>query len=103
MTDNTNEEGTVCDMTVRTQTKVLSIEFIVTFIVQAVVFLIMGSMAFTSVTARVDALEGQQVTDARIARVEEKLNMVVESQREIKSALDRQQFRQEARDSSQSH
>ena len=75
------------DLTRAQQTKVLSVEFLITMGLQTIVFIIMGTMAYSTVEARVKALESQQVTDARIARIEEKLGNVLENQTDTKDAL----------------
>lgn len=75
------------DMTRREQTRWLSTEFLITIAAQTAGFLIMGTMAFSSVSARVTALESQQVTDARVARMEEKLNTLIDQQKDQQQVL----------------
>lgn len=75
------------DMSRREQTRWLSTEFLITIAAQTAGFLIMGTMAFSSVSARVTALESQQVTDARVARMEEKLNTLLDRQKDQEQVL----------------
>lgn len=69
------------------QTLWLSAEFIITMLLQTGVFLVVGTTAINRVDARVTALEAQQVTDGRIARMEEKLGMVVDNQKDFRKAI----------------
>ena len=75
------------DFTRRRQTFFLSAEFLVTMLVQSAVFLVLGTTVINKVEARVSALESQQVTDARIARIEAKLETLIENQTEFKVAI----------------
>jgi hypothetical protein len=83
------------EFTRKQQTRVLSVEFLVTMAVQTGVFIVMGTMAFSSVSARVQALESQQVTDARIARLEEKVGTVLTNQQDFSQLL--REFQRDAR------
>ena len=85
----TDEERMVDDQdfTRKRQTYFLSFEFIVTMIVQTMIFLVLGTTVVNKVEARVAALESQQVTDARIARLEARVETMIENQVEFKSAL----------------
>ena len=84
----TNEEQTVQqDFSRRRQTYFLSFEFIVTMFVQTMVFLVLGTTVVNKVEARVAALESQQVTDARIARLEARVETMIENQVEFRTAI----------------
>lgn len=71
----------------RKQTYFLSFEFILTMVIQTGVFLVLGTTVINKVEARVSALEAQQVTDARIARIEAKMETMIDNQSEFKEAL----------------
>lgn len=75
------------DFTRRRQTYFLSFEFLITMLVQTGIFLVLGTTVINKVEARVAALESQQVTDARIARVEARVETMIENQVEFKAAL----------------
>ena len=75
------------DFSRKKQTFFLSAEFLITMLVQTGVFLVIGTTVINSVEARVAALESQQVTAERIARIEEKLGVLIENQSEFKSAI----------------
>lgn len=75
------------DFTRRKQTFFLSAEFFITMLVQTAAFLVIGTTVVNKVEARVTALEAQQVTDARIARIEAKMETMIENQSEFKDAL----------------
>lgn len=75
------------DFTRKKQTFFLSAEFLITMLVQTGVFLIVGTTIVNNLEARVVALESQQVTAERIARIEEKLGVLIENQSEFKSAI----------------
>jgi hypothetical protein len=81
--DDDHEE----DFTRRKQTFFLSAEFLITMLVQTGVFLIIGTTVVNNIEARVIALESQQVTAERIARIEEKLSVLIENQQEAKVAI----------------
>lgn len=75
------------DFSRKRQTYFLSFEFILTMIVQTGIFLVLGTTVINKVEARVSALESQQVTDARIARLEARVETMIENQVEFKGAL----------------
>lgn len=75
------------DISRRRQTFFLSAEFLVTMIVQSAVFLVLGTTVINRVEARVAALESQQVTAERIARIEEKMAAMLYNQQEFKTTL----------------
>ena len=75
------------DFTRKKQTFFLSAEFLITMLVQSAVFLVVGTTVLNGVTARVAALESQQVTAERIARIEEKLTTVISNQHDAKEAV----------------
>lgn len=75
------------DFTRRKQTFFLSAEFLVTMVIQTGVFLIIGTTTVNRLDARITALETQQVTAERIARIEEKMLTLLENQTEFKAAL----------------
>lgn len=75
------------DFTRKRQTYFLSIEFVVTMLVQTAIFLVLGTTVVNKVEARVAALESQQVTDARIARLEARVETMIENQSEFKAAI----------------
>lgn len=75
----------------RAQTFFLSAEFLITMLIQTGVFLVIGTTVVNSVEARVAALESQQVTAERIARIEEKLSTMISNQQEAKIAITRVQ------------
>jgi hypothetical protein len=72
------------DITRRRQTFFLSAEFIVTMAIQTGIFLVLGTTIVNRVEARVAALESQQVTAERIARIEEKLAAVLANQNDLR-------------------
>lgn len=72
------------DLTRRKQTFFLSAEFVITMIVQTGVFVVLGTTIINRVEARVAALESQQVTAERIARIEEKLAAVLVNQGDLR-------------------
>lgn len=72
------------DLTRRKQTFFLSAEFLLTMLVQTGVFLVVGTTVVNRVEARVAALEAQQVTAERIARIEEKMSAVLANQNELR-------------------
>lgn len=80
MTDN-------ADFTRKKQTLFLSAEFIITMLVQTGIFLVLGTTVLNRVEARVAALESQQVTAERIARIEEKLVTVIAGQQEFRQDI----------------
>lgn len=75
------------DFSRKRQTYFLSFEFIVTMLVQTAMFLVVGTTVVNRVEARVAALESQQVTDARIARIEAKMETLIDNQSEFKEAI----------------
>lgn len=75
------------DITRKRQTFFLSAEFLVTMAVQTGVFLVLGTTVINRVEARVAALESQQVTDARIARLEARVETMIENQSEFRAAI----------------
>lgn len=75
------------DFSRKKQTYFLSFEFVVTMVVQTMIFLVLGTTVVNKVEARVAALESQQVTDARIARLESRVETMIENQVEFKGAL----------------
>lgn len=75
------------DISRRKQTYFLSVEFVITMLVQTAVFLVVGTTVVNKVEARVAALESQQVTDARIARLEARVETMIENQVEFKGAI----------------
>jgi hypothetical protein len=75
------------DFTRKRQTYFLSAEFLITMIVQTGIFLVLGTTVINRVEARVAALESQQVTDARIARIEAKMETLIENQVEFRTAI----------------
>lgn len=79
------------DFTRRKQTFFLSAEFLITMLVQTGFFLVIGTTVLNRVEARVVALESQQVTAERIARIEEKLSTMISNQQEAKMAITRVQ------------
>jgi len=79
------------DFTRRKQTFFLSAEFLITMIIQTGVFLVIGTTVVNNIDSRVNALESQQVTAERIARIEEKMSMILTSQQEAKIAISRVQ------------
>ena len=79
------------DFTRKKQTFFLSAEFLVTMIIQTGVFLVIGTTVVNNIDSRVNALESQQVTAERIARIEEKMSMILTSQQEAKMAISRVQ------------
>ena len=82
-----NDEMAQHDLSRRRQTYFLSFEFILTMVVQTMVFLVLGTTVINKVEARVSALESQQVTDARIARLEARVETILENQVESKAAI----------------
>lgn len=86
-----DDDGEANDFTRRKQTFFLSAEFIITMLIQTGVFLVIGTTVINSVEARVVALESQQVTAERIARIEEKLVTMIANQQESKAAINRVQ------------
>jgi hypothetical protein len=80
MTDEIRPE----DLTRRKQTYFLSAEFLITMLVQTGVFLVVGTTPLNRVEARVSALEAQQVTAERIARIEEKMGAMLANQADLK-------------------
>jgi hypothetical protein len=84
MSGDTEQPG---DFTRKKQTAFLSAEFLITMLVQTCVFLVLGTTVLNKVEARVTALEAQQVTDARIARLEEKMAQLLVNQGEFKVAF----------------
>jgi len=83
MNDNQPTE----EFTRKKQTYFLSIEFVITMLAQTAVFLVLGTTVINKVEARVAALESQQVTDARIARLESRVETMIENQTEFKEAI----------------
>lgn len=79
--DNFPEEH---DLSRRKQTFFLSAEFLITMLLQTGVFLVVGTTVVNRVEARVSALEAQQVTAERIARIEEKLGAVLRNQDDMR-------------------
>jgi hypothetical protein len=75
------------DFSRRKQTYFLSAEFVITILVQTAAFLVIGTTVINKVEARVAALESQQVTDARIARLEARVETMIENQVEFKGAI----------------
>lgn len=75
------------DFSRKRQTYFLSFEFIITMAVQTMVFLVLGTTVINKVEARVSALESQQVTDARIARLEARVETMIENQVEFRTAI----------------
>lgn len=75
------------DFTRKKQTYFLSMEFVITMIVQTGIFIVLGTTVINRVEARVAALEAQQVTDARIARIEARLETLIENQVEFRGAI----------------
>ena len=75
------------DISRKRQTYFLSIEFVITMLVQTAAFLVIGTTVINKVEARVAALESQQVTDARIARLEARVETMIENQVEFKGAI----------------
>lgn len=82
-----DHDGPDTDISRRRQTFFLSAEFLVTMIVQSAVFLVLGTTVINRVEARVAALESQQVTAERIARIEEKMAAMLYNQQEFKTTL----------------
>ncbi len=82
-----NESQGQQDFSRKRQTYFLSIEFVVTMLVQTAIFLVLGTTVINKVEARVAALESQQVTDARIARLEARVETMIENQVEFKEAI----------------
>ncbi len=80
MTDEYPEQ----DLSRRKQTFFLSAEFLITMLIQTGMFLVVGTTVVNRVEARVSALEAQQVTAERIARIEEKLGAVLSNQADLK-------------------
>lgn len=72
------------DLSRRKQTFFLSAEFLVTMLIQTGMFLVVGTTVINRVEARVSALEAQQVTAERIARIEEKLGAVLRNQDDLR-------------------
>ena len=62
-------------------------EFVVTMIIQTGIFIVLGTTVINRVEARVAALESQQVTDARIARLESRVETMLENQDEFRMAI----------------
>lgn len=75
------------DLTRRTQTFFLSAEFLITMLIQTGVLLVVGTSVVNGIDSRVAALESQQVTAERIARIEEKMAMLLANQIEFKSVV----------------
>lgn len=75
------------DFSRKTQTYFLSAEFLITILIQTAAFLVIGTTVINKVEARVAALESQQVTDARIARLEARVETMIENQVEFKGAI----------------
>lgn len=75
------------DISRKKQTYFLSVEFVITMLVQTAAFLVIGTTVINKVEARVAALESQQVTDARIARLEARVETMIENQVEFKGAI----------------
>ena len=48
-------------------------------------FLVMGTMAWTGLRADVDQLQKDQITAERVARIEEKVDTLIENQKELKT------------------
>jgi hypothetical protein len=87
----THQDDDEPDFSRKKQTFFLSAEFLVTMLVQSAVFLVVGTTVLNGITARVVALESQQVTAERIARIEEKLGTMISNQQEAKMAITRVQ------------
>jgi hypothetical protein len=81
------DQPTEPDFTRKKQTFFLSAEFLMTMVIQTAVLLVLGTTMVNKVEARVTALEAQQVTDARIARLEEKMAQMLVNQGEFKVAF----------------
>lgn len=81
------DENIEDDFTRKRQTYFLSAEFLITMLVQTGIFLVLGTTVINRVEARVAALEAQQVTDARIARIEAKMETLIENQVEFRTAI----------------
>lgn len=79
------------DFSRKKQTFFLSAEFLITMIIQTGVFLVIGTTVVNNIDSRVNALESQQVTAERIARIEEKMSMMLVNQQEAKIAITRVQ------------
>lgn len=82
------------DLSRKRQTFFLSAEFLITMIVQTAVFLVLGTTAINRIDGRVSALEAQQVTAERVARIEERITYmqsglaaVLTNQEELKTTL----------------
>ena len=52
---------------------------------QSLLFLVMGTMAWTGLRADVDQLQKDQITAERVARIEEKVDTLIENQKELKT------------------
>lgn len=87
-----NHDGEIePDFTRKKQTFFLSAEFLITMLIQTGVFLVIGTTVVNNIDSRVNALESQQVTAERIARIEEKMSMMLVNQQEAKIAITRVQ------------
>lgn len=75
------EEG---DYTRKKQTMIVSWEFLFAVVANIIAVVWFMSSSQADQDARIQALENQQVTDARIARLEEKITVVIDNQRELK-------------------
>lgn len=80
-----DQEPDAPDYTRKKQTFFLSAEFLITMLVQSGVFLVLGTTVMNRVEARVSALEAQQVTAERIARIEEKMSSMLNNQSDLKN------------------
>ena len=72
------------DWTRKQQAFVLSWEFWLAVLVNLGGFVYFATMSQASQDSRITQLESQQVTDARISRMEENLKTIVENQKELK-------------------
>ena len=69
------------------QFKFLSAELVISLTANTVVVLVAGTTMLNRIDARVLALEAQQVTDGRIARIEEKLNVLKDTLLDVQREL----------------
>ena len=72
------------DLSRRKQTVIVSWEFLFAVAVNVIAVVWFMSSSQADQDARIQSLEAQQVTDARIARLEEKITTVIDNQRELK-------------------
>jgi transcriptional regulator GlxA family with amidase domain len=77
--------GPEIEISRRRQTIIFSWEFVIAVAANVVAFTYFATISQAQQDARLDLLEAQQVTDARIARLEEKMQTVIDNQKDLKA------------------